>query len=78
MLFDVTVDVFMDASAGVMWGVVTRIFIHFVADVNASVFAVVIAALEFPVPSPLTECSLGAAVDSRPLALLKCTRDLQA
>ena len=78
VLLDMTVDLFMEALAGAMLGVLTGIFIRLLADVNASAFAVVMTTLEFPVPSPLTECSLCAAIDCRPLALSNCTRDLQA
>ena len=78
VLFDVTVALFAGALAGAMPGALTGIFIQLLADVNASAFAVVMPASEFPVPSPLTEFSLCAAIDCRPLALLDCTRDLQA
>lgn len=50
---NVTVDFFMCALAGVMFGVLTGICIELLADVSASALAVVMAALEFPMSTPL-------------------------
>ena len=45
----VSVDLFMDALAGVMLAVLTGIGIGMLADVSANAFAVAMTALEFPV-----------------------------
>ena len=50
---DVVVDLFMDALAGVMFAVLTGIWIDVLADVSANAFAVAVTALEFPVSTPL-------------------------
>ena len=80
-----TIDSFMEALAGAMLGVLSGIGVEELADVNTNVFAFRMAALEFPVSTPLKEFSrplalLGCATpfDCRTLALLDCTRVLQA
>ena len=50
--------------------VLPGIGIEVLAVVNANAFAGVVTALEFPVSTPLGECSRSAAFDCRPLALL--------
>ena len=54
---DVTVDLFMDAVAGARLAVLPEIGIEVLSDVSANAFAVVMTALEFPVPTPLEEFS---------------------
>ena len=78
-----TIDSFMEALAGVMLGVLSGISVEELADVNTNVFAFRMAALEFPVSTPLKEFSrplalLGCATpfDCRPLALLDRARVL--
>ena len=53
----VAVDLFMASSPGVMLGVRAGIGTEVLADVNANAFTAAMTALEFPVPSPLEECS---------------------
>ena len=48
------------------------------AGVGANAFTIVVAALEFPVSTPLEECSRCVAFDCWPLALLDCDSVLQA
>ena len=52
---DVAVDLTMEASTGVVMGVLPWICIGALADVNTNSFAVVVAALEFPVSKSLEE-----------------------
>ena len=54
----VTVDLCMDALAAVMLDALSGVGIEGLADVRANSFTVVMtAALEFPVSTPLEECS---------------------
>ena len=57
MFSDVDGDLFMDAMADIMLGVLTGIGIEVLPDVSANAFAVVMTALEFPVSTPLEEFS---------------------
>ena len=68
------VDVLMDAFPGTMLGVLPQIGISVLTDLSKNAFAVVITALEFPVPTPLRAFSREVTFD---LALLDCTRVLQ-
>ena len=54
---DVTVDLFMDALASTMLGVLAGIAVELLLDVSANTFAVFMAASEFPVSTPLEDFS---------------------
>ena len=54
---DVDVDLFMDVLSGVMIRVWRGIGIDVLAAVSESAFAVIMTALEFPVPTPSGEFS---------------------
>ena len=54
---DMDVDLFMGALAGARIDFLSGLGIEVLAVVSANAFAVAIAALEFPVPTPLEECS---------------------
>ena len=54
---EVDVDLFIDALAGTILGVLPGLGIEALADVNAIAFAVVMTALEFPMPTTLEEFS---------------------
>ena len=55
---EVDVDLFIDALAGAILGVLPGFGIEALADVNAIAFAVVMTALEFPMPTTLEEFAL--------------------
>ena len=55
---EVDVNLFMDALAGAILGVLPGFGIEALADVNAIAFAVVMTDLEFPVSTPLEEFTL--------------------
>ena len=53
---EVAVDLLTDAFTGMIFGVLTRIGVEVLVEMNVNVFAGVMTALECVMPSPLEEC----------------------
>ena len=68
----VAVDLFMDALPGVTLAVLAGMGVGVLTGADANVFIFAMTALEFPVPTPLEECSRWTVFKCWSLALLDC------